>query len=216
MAGKQILYESYHLGTKLNPIVNLDTLGSKLAKLLKPLGYDVPDVDKYAKESLIIAAPIMTTIGTKNDTKIQLNFAANAINVVGQDPKNVDEIFNELLSLIKKIDYDLESIVVLHEAVANILIKNISDPQEKLNQLIKIKSDTLHKFGYILENTGLQFRYHSGKKDSLNIIIQPNPLNPKESIAVQLIFRPTDIKNLKDFNLEIEKILLEILSSMGV
>lgn len=214
MADKQILYESYHLGTKLNPIVNLDTLGGKLANLLKPLGYDVPDVDKYAKESLV--APTTTTIGTKNDTKVQLNFVANAINVIGQCPKNVDGIFNELLSLIKKNDYDLESVIAFHEVVANILIKNISDPQEKLNQLIKIKSDTLHRFGYVLENTGLQFKYHSAKKDGLNIIIQSNPLNPKESILVQLIFRPTDMKNLKDFNLEIEKILLEILNSIGV
>lgn len=216
MTAKQKSYELYHIGTKLRNIVNLDSLESKLINVLKQKGFNVPEGIRNLTLQPIVLAPLVSTVGIKNQIKVQINFGAGALNIVSQTPENSLEVFEEIISIIENLDYDINSIVEFHEILSNIIIKTGKSPEDILKNLINIRFRTLEKIGYPLQNKAFRLGYKdTNQKILIDFIIEPNPLNPKETLYLKILFRTQDRENLKSFHKELDNIIDDVIKSIG-
>lgn len=210
-------YEFYHIGTKLKGVVNLDNLKEKMSELLKERGYSIPErVKSLITESLMLS-PSAEIIGLKEQTKIQVNFIGNALNIIGDSPSRTLEVFEEVMLLLNTAGYDLDSVILFHEILTNAIIKIEENPEEKLNKIIKINSKTLNEMGYTVGVKGLRLNSETeDKKEIIDFLIEPNPLNPKETLILKILYRTQDRKKMKKFNSKIENIIDEIVNQLGV
>ncbi len=205
-------YDLYHIGTKLNKIVNLDTLKEKLIIVLKDRGYYIKEKTESLTLEPIILSSTISIIALKGRVKVQINYLANALNVISESPENTFEIFEELISIVQELDYDTNSIINFYEILCEIIVKTKKPTQEIMNKILKVKSSIIEELGHEINNKGLKLGYESqDKKELFDLLLEPNPLNPKESLHIKIVFRTFDRDKLKNFHNEIEKVIEDVL-----
>jgi len=208
-------YEFYHIGTKLKGVVNLDTLKEKMRELLKEKQYSIPEGVKSAVTEPVMLSPSAEIIGLKEQIKIQINFIGNALNIIGDSPSKTLEAFEEVMLLFSKAGYDLDSVILFHEILTNAIIKIEEKPEEKLNKTVRINSKTLNELGYNIGVKGLRLNSETeDKKEIIDFLIEANPLNPRETFILKILYRTHDRKKMKIFNSKIENIIDEIINQL--
>ena len=205
-------YEPYHIGTKLHPYINLEVFKEKARKELEKRGYELP---KEVLTEPIKIGPTREVLATREDTKVELNVPAKALNVIGTSPKNVMRIFKELMAVFPTLGFELDSAIVFHEILATINIKTEENPLKILKKISKIKFELLRHIG----NLGLTALRISNVKEEkegeiVNIIIEPNPASPNTRFLITFMFRSRNKDRIEAFHKRFERRIMDVMSQL--
>jgi hypothetical protein len=199
-------YERYHIGNKLNPATNFEKLKDDLESSLKDCGFSITKDDSFNR----INVP-SEVICTKNNVKVELNYAAQALNLIGTNPSDVTSIFEEIISTLPKMDYEIDSTVVFFEVIAEILLKSPGKPLEKIGGLISLNTK-LFTDNDISEVNTIGIRIAGNKpsdKAFITLTIEPNPVNPNLKTAVKLQYR-AEKQNIIEFHRELDDKIVKL------
>lgn len=206
-------FEPYHIGTKLQPHVNLDILGSKLRRVLKEKGYE--STEKPVIELPIKIEPPREVLGVKKGVKVELNLPATALNTIGEEPENVIEVFKEVNAILPDLNYDLEATVVFYEIIANMMIKSTKRPREMISKALKINLKPLEDMGEVVVDS---FRIvnvsPTEEQGAIRMIIEPNPSNPNTMYLVRLVYRSPKKERIELFHNKLQSRVLKIIQSL--
>lgn len=206
-------YEPYHIGIKLNPYVDLDILKGKIRDALVKKKYEI--AKELPNELTKIGTP-KEVLAVKNDTKVELNFGARALNVIGDMPSNVIRVFEELSTVLPKIGYDLDAAALFFEILANIIIKSDKKPIEIINKSVRVDLESLKEIknvattGILITSPGA-----SDREGLFNLIIEPSPSSPNNRFSVKVQYRLREIEKIKSFTDKLESKITEIIQSLG-
>ncbi|UCC91624.1 MAG: hypothetical protein JSV39_04950, partial [Candidatus Aenigmatarchaeota archaeon] len=187
-------YKPYHIGIKLKPYVDLDALKNDIIETLKTKGgYKITSKRKIDLGDVKIGFHLVgETIATKDDTKIQLDFSANALNSIGKDQKEVINVFKQLIEIMPKKGYDLKATISFYEIISIVFISEI-ELEKMFKNVLKINQKRIDSLGLNIQTDG--FRLKSPKEiPSADFIFEPNPTNPKKSLSLKLSYRCNNIK----------------------
>lgn len=206
-------FEPYHIGTKLQPHVDLDILASKLRKALKEKEYE--GTEKPVVELPIKIEPPREILGVKKEVRVELNLPATALNTIGEKPENVIEVFREVNSLLPELNYDLEATVVFYEIIANIIIESTKPPREMINKALKIDLRPLNGMGKVVVDS---FRIinvsPTERQGAIRMIVAPNPSNPNTMFLVRLVYRAPKKEGIELFHKKLQSKVLKVIQSL--
>lgn len=206
-------YEPYHIGNKLNPATNFDGLKTKLKERLKTIGYSVTE-KTLTGQQIILDLPI-ETLGTKNDVRVELNYLAQALNVVGTKPEIVTEIFTEITSILPDIGYELDKTSLFYEIIASIVIKSDDKPTDILNKSVNVNIGTLSLNDLDMNIIGMKIGGENIEKGkSFVLSIEPNVTSPSSRFLVKLQYRSRDIEIVKSFHSDLDSKIIGLISQM--
>lgn len=206
-------YEPYHIGNKLNPATNFDSLKTKLKEKLKTTGYSVPEKTPSGQQ-IILDLPI-ETLGTKNDVRVELNHIAHALNVVGTKPESVTEIFTEITSILPDIGYELDKISLLYEIVASIIIKSDDKPIDILNKSVNLDLASLSIDELNLDIIGMRIGGENIEKGkSFALAIEPNVTSPSSRFLVRVQYWSKENADIELFYKDLDTKIIDLISQM--
>lgn len=206
-------YEPYHIGSKLNPATNFDSLKIKLKEKLETIGYSVTE-KTLSGQQIILDLPI-ETLGTKNDVRVELNHLAQALNVVGTKPESVTEIFTEITSILPDIGYELDKTSLFYEIIASIVIKSDDKPTDILNRYVNLDLGTLSLNDLNMNIIGMRIGGENIEKGKLFVLsIEPNVTSPSSRFLVKLQYRSRDIEIVKSFHSDLDSKIVGLISQM--
>lgn len=206
-------YEPYHIGNKLNPATNFDSLKTKLKEKLKTTGYSVTEKTPSGQQ-IILDLPI-ETLGTKNDVRVELNHIAQALNVVGAKPENVTEIFTEITSILPDIGYELDKTCLFYEIVASIIIKSDDKPIDILNKSVNLDLKPLSIDELNLNIVGMRIGGENTEKGkSFTLAIEPNVTSPSSRFLVRLQYRSKENSDIGLFYRDLNTKITGLISQM--
>lgn len=205
-------FEPYHIGTKLIPDIDFNILKEKIENVLEQKEYEI------SKESTIDNFPIKIgspteILGVKNDVRVELNFAAQALNVIGRNPSHVFEIFEELQDFLPNIGYEINATVLFYEILSTIIIETDKNPIELLNKSTRLDYTTMEEIDNL---SVIGLRISNMEKDNIlfNLIIEPSKTSPNSRFSVQLQFRSKERDQIKFFNDKLENKILGVIQSL--
>ncbi len=209
-------YEPYHLGIKLDLIVNLIGLRDKIKKLLKDKGYEVEK--ELATQPQISLEPASEVLGIREGVRIELNFVAQAINTIGDEPSRVFEQFEKVVELFSDMEYDTNIAIAFYEIVTNIVVKSEKNPVELIANAVKLSIEPpLSARGVTVTGLRISNKLKPEMREVFtDISIQPNPVNPSNRFFIQLVYRSKSRDEIKSFHEQLEETVLKILNSLGV
>lgn len=208
-------YEPYHIGSKLNPATNFDILKSRLKEKLGAAGYSTKS-EPQDEENYLIKNPI-EILATKNNTKIELNKIAEALNVIGTKPENVSEIFKEVMDILSDLEYEIENLVVIFEVLATIIVKTDDKPLNVLNQTVSIDSNSfpvndVQNWGV----TGIRLGGENRLKNTLfNVMIEPNPTSQNTKFRAKLQYQSREKENVQTFFENLDLKIINLMKQLG-
>lgn len=206
-------YEPYHIGSKLNPATNFDSLKIKLKEKLKTTGYSVTE-KTLSGQQIILDLPI-ETLGTKNDVRVEMNHLAQALNVVGTKPESVTEIFTEITSILPDIGYELDKTSLFYEIIASIVIKSDDKPTDILNRSVNLDLGILSLNDLNMNIIGMRIGGENIEKGkSFVLSIEPNVTSPSSRFLVKLQYRSRDIEIVKSFHSDLDSKIMGLISQM--
>jgi len=203
-------YDPYHIGIKLSNI-NLPIFREKVIKTMKSL-----DLHIIAKDEIPVNVP--TEILAKDEeTKIEINYTSTAINTIGNNPQQTNQLFSKLLKILTTIGYELDALVGFYEIATNINIKSDKDPRELVNTSVNCDLSSWNDIGSDLKADGIKFDYVDKEtaKDSLSITVGPNPVRPKNYLLVNIRYQHIEDDKIIDFGSKIEDRVLSLVGSLG-
>lgn len=206
-------YEPYHIGNKLNPATNFDSLKTKLKEKLKTIGYSVTEKTPSGQQ-IILDMPI-EMLGTKNDVRVELNHIAQALNVVGTQPEKVTEIFTEITSSLSDIGYELDKISLLYEIVASVIIKSDDKPIDILNKSVNLDLKPLCIDELNMNIVGMRIggeNTENGK--SFTMAIEPNVTSPSSRFLVRLNYRSKETVDIEMFYKDIDTKIIDLIGQL--
>ena len=154
-------------------------------------------------------------LGVKNSVKVELNLVAQALNVIGDTPADVIEIFKEIISILPAIGYDLEATALFFEILATIIIKSDRNPVEMLLKSSKVDLSPLKDIANMtvdaLKITSIRM---SEREDLINLIVEPNPTSPSNRFSVKLQYRTREKEKIESFHSELEDRVMGVMESL--
>ena len=208
-------YEPYHIGNKLNPATNFDSLKKKLKEKLQTAEYKITE-ETLSGQQVIFDKPI-EVLGLKNDVRIELNHLAQALNVIGTNPENVSSIYMEINSFLPEIGYEIENLSLFFEIVTSIIVKSDEKtPKEILNDSIKLNMGSF--FINDIENTniiGIRIGGENTEKDNnFTLSIEPSTTSPNSRFMLNLRYRSKDKENIQIFHQELDEKIMQLLTQL--
>ncbi|MFX1339952.1 MAG: hypothetical protein ACFFDK_15175, partial [Promethearchaeota archaeon] len=116
-------YEPFHIGSKFIYYVDKAHLLAKLYEYYvtnKDKGFELySDIPRGDQPFL----PILNILSNpKEKLTLQMNLTANALNVIGNDPKKVVEFFIKLMRNLPDLGFELDSTFTFYEILTNIIL----------------------------------------------------------------------------------------------
>lgn len=206
-------FEPYHIGTKLQPHVDLEILGNKLRKALKQKEYEVSE--KPVSEMSIPILPPREVLGVKNGVRVEFNLPAQALNTIGGEPDKVIQIFKEVNQMLSDLDYDLKETVAFYEILATIVVKSNKHPREMINNSFKANLKALADMGEVVVDS---FRIVNVQptetQGAVRLIIEPNPTSPSSRYSIKLQYRIPSTEGIESFHNKMQERVLGIIQSL--
>lgn len=192
-------YEPYHIGSKLNPAINYDSLKRKLKDYIKDLDYSI--VTSETPEKQIVYEVPVEVIATKNDIRIELNYVSQAINVIGSKPEEVTNIFDELLNSLSSLEYEIESTILFFEVISSIYLKVDEKPKEILGKSLVSNDDSFADDGIPTLNTvGIRMGGENPSNGAfITLAFEPSPTSPNSKLTVRVQYRTKDRESIIGF-----------------
>ena len=208
-------YEPYHIGNKLNPATNFDSLKKKLKEKLQTAEYKITE-ETLSGQQVIFDKPI-EVLGLKNDVRIELNHLAQALNVIGTNPENVSSIYMEINSFLPEIGYEIENLSLFFEIVTSIIVKSDGKPpKEILNDSIKLNMGSF--FINDIQNTniiGIRIGGENTENDNnFTLSIEPSTTSPNSRFMLNLRYRSKDKENIQIFHQELDEKIMQLLTQL--
>lgn len=208
-------YEPYHIGNKLNPATNFDSLKKKLKEKLQTAEYKITE-ETLSGQQVIFDKPI-EVLGLKNDVRIELNHLAQALNVIGTNPENVSSIYMEINSFLPEIGYEIENLSLFFEIVTSIIVKSDGkSPNEILNDSIKLNMGSF--FINDIQNTniiGIRIGGENTENDNnFTLSIEPSTTSPNSRFMLNLRYRSKDKENIQIFHQELDEKIMQLLTQL--
>lgn len=206
-------YEPYHIGTKLNPNVDLDILRNKMESVLKEKEYEIV---KRPKIELPIKIGLPTEVlGVKKDVRVELNFDAHALNVIGGKPDDVLEIFNEIIPSLSNLGYELEATALFYEIVTNLIIRLDRNPREILNEFSKVNLEPFREVGDINVIAMRVGTWISKEHELMTLTIEPSPLSPSNRFVLRIRFQSKEKEKIESFHTKLNDRVIQVIRSLG-
>lgn len=204
-------YDLYHIGNKLNPAINYEKMEGELRENLKNAGFTITENEIITN---VRTAP-SEVIAIKNDVRLEINYVAQAINLIGTEPSTVTSVFGELLSTLTKMEYDIESTIIFFEVIASITLKSEDKPFEKIGESIGLNPNLFAESNLPVVNTiGLRIGgKNSSEKTSIVLTIEPSPVNPALKTVVRVHYR-AEKENILNFYHTLENNILELFEKL--
>lgn len=208
-------YEPYHIGIKFESGHDLDRLWSRVREALKAREYDIPREPQF--ESRVGVVPSRAVMGVKGKTNVELNFAAGALNAIGEEPKDVSTIFKEVATdILPSEGYDMDVVVSFYEIIANATVKSDREPVEVLNESAKLNLEPLKERRAIIAGLKINNTFTMRDKNYLTeVIIEPSPSSPRNRFTVHLIYRSRNIGEISSFHDSVDDLISKIIHSLG-
>ncbi|MFA0821930.1 MAG: hypothetical protein ACC612_03450 [Methanomethylovorans sp.] len=204
-------YELYHIGNKLNPAINFEKLREELRANLETLGFTIT---KDETMNSVRSVP-SEVIAIKKNVKLELNYAAQALNLMGTEPYEVTLLFEEVLTLLQKMEYEIDSLVIFFEVIASVILKSQDKPVEKIGASIGLNPKLFADNNVPIVNTiGLRI---GGNKPSdktfINLTVEPSPINPNLKTTVRVHYR-AEKENIIKFHEKLSDNIKEIFKAL--
>ena len=208
-------YEPYHIGNKLNPATNFDSLKKKLKEKLQTAEYKITEETLSGQQ--VIFDKQIEVLGLKNDVRIELNHLAQALNVIGTNPENVSSIYMEINSFLPEIGYEIENLSLFFEIVTSIIVKSDGkSPKEILNDSIKLNMGSF--FINDIQNTniiGIRIGGENTENDNnFTLSIEPSTTSPNSRFMLNLRYRSKDKENIQIFHQELDEKIMQLLTQL--
>lgn len=205
-------YDLCHIGIKLKSFVDLNVLKDKIKKILSARGYELVDKTLIDSERRVIKVIICA----KENISIELNYMANALNIVGTELINVSNIFNEVVSILPDIGYDTTATVVFYEILANLNIKSYKNPLDILTYSSRIDLKSLGDIKDVgITGVSISNKDQASEHEIFSLIIEPSPNSPRDRFAIRLQYRSKDTKEILAFQKSLEGRITRIIESFG-
>lgn len=205
-------YEQYHIGSKLNPSTDFNTLNEKLKNKLKTAGYSVTS-EVQIDDPFFMKNPV-ELLATKGTVRVEFNRIAGALNTVGTEVESVLEVFEEVITDLTNLEYEIENLIMIFEILASVIMKVNEKPIDILNRNLSLDSKAF--FVNDVQNWGINGIRVGGKNDLGNsffsAFIEPNPTNPNSRFKVKLQYQTKEKDNILEFS---NKLNLNVLNLIG-
>lgn len=211
-------YEPFHIGSKIRYYVDLGHLIAKLYDHFE----ENPKENFETNENILsrdkFFSPLFNILTNKKEKMtIQLSYTANALNVIGNKPENVIDLFLDLMDILPSLGFELESTFSFYEIITNIIlfIDGIT-PSEIFENLTSKK---LSEINYI-PDLNINFLRFTDKfnpmedEERFQLELVPNRTNPNKSIILRILNRSLDYNKLKKFQENLENIIKEVYNKL--
>ncbi|ODS36331.1 hypothetical protein BEH94_04165 [Candidatus Altiarchaeales archaeon WOR_SM1_SCG] len=200
-----------HIGIKLKPNVDLNVLKDRIEKILSESEYKI--VNKGVIDGNGIVGNLI--IGVKENTNIELNYVSKALNTVGKDPITVLTVFKELHQFLSDIDYDPEAIITFYEILTNMNAKSDKNPIDVLNNSSRVDLSPLADIGGVgVDGILISNKNVAQEYEVFNLIIEPEPTNPRNRFSVRLQYQSKNKENIISFYESLEGKITKIIESI--
>jgi hypothetical protein len=208
-------FEPYHIGTKLQAHVDMGILGNKLRGYLKTKEYVLP-----SRAPVEFLAPIPATaqvLGSKDDVRVWFNIPGLALNVTGQDPNKVNQVFKETNKALSELGYDLNAAVVFYELLTTIIVTSNTHPTECINRSVHVDLRSMKDMGEVVVDSFRVVNVKSTEEQGvLNLVVEPNPNNPEKSYSARLQFRSSKPEQIEAFHSTLKDKIMGVINSIEV
>ena len=213
-------YEPFHIGSKFIYYVDKGYVIGKLYDYYernKKTGFNLnKDVLKGDK----LLSPFLDIITNPEEKLlIQMNLSANALNVIGDKPEKVINLFIELMGILPDLGFELDSTFTFYEILTNIIL--LLEPEDKRpNEIFhKFSSNLFTKLDDIpdLKVNHIKFSSELIPKENderFNLEIFPNQTSPDKRIILKILKRVKDYNELIPFQKRLEKLIKNIYAQM--
>ena len=206
-------YVPFHIGIKLIQGMPLNNIKKSMKEKLESNGYEIPIERKDMQFPFNLP---LEPIGFKNNVEVTVNFEKEALNIVGETPNDVKDIFKEILDYLLELNYDnLEDIILFYEIVTNVGLKSDNNPLEVMDSSLNIKLDNLKKINPQISPIAIRigsFRVNLEKNDHVELIIEPKKGSHSDRYMARLRYQSKNKDNILTFPFEDE--LIQIISSL--
>lgn len=205
-------YELYHIGNKLNPATNFDSLKTRLKDKLKgAAGYST--TEKTFSGEQIVLDYSTEVLATKSDVRVELNRLAQALNVIGTKPDEVAEIFRETSSFIPDIGYELNKLSLFYEILASIVIKSDKKPTDILSKSVSLNLASFNINDIPdMDITAVRIGgENTAKGSTFSLSIQPNPTSPSSRFLIKFQYRSKDKETIESFHRDLDSKIIDLI-----
>ncbi|TXT61578.1 MAG: hypothetical protein BAJALOKI2v1_20031 [Promethearchaeota archaeon] len=198
-------YEPFHIGSKFLYYVDKGHLLGKIYEYYETNldeGFELNSNILRGEQSFL---PIFNILNNpKKKLTLQMNTSANALNVIGNEPKEVIGFFKKLMKNLPNLGFELDSTFVFYEIITNIIIL-LDDGEIKPKEIFKKLSSNLFSGIQNLPNLSVN---HIRFSDSLiaresderfNLEILPNRTSPNKRIILKILKRVNNYEELIQF-----------------
>ena len=208
-------YELYHIGSKLNPATDFNTLKSKLKEKFAATGYSV--INEPPIENLFLPKNPVEVIATKDTVRVEHNILAQALNVIGTNVDNVQELFNDLINELMDLEYEIDDLIIFYEIIATVIIKVDERPIDILNRSLSLDTSSFPvKDIPDWDIYGIKVRGTNNLKNAFfNAFIEPNPTNPNSRFKLKLQYRSREKENIQEFSNELDLKIRNLIANLG-
>lgn len=203
-------YEPFHIGSKLRYYVDPNHILAKLYNKFEEMNLSnfILNPDVLSGDKLI--SPFLTIITNPEEKlTIQLNLSANALNVIGDEPKKVVELFLKLLNQLPGLGFELDSTFSFFEIITSIIL-NLEDEVIKPQELFENFSIKIPQISKETPELIVSFIRFSDtlvhKEDDNRVIVEiiPNRTSPNKRIILKIQNRTRDYSKLIKFQKKLE------------
>lgn len=207
-------FEPYHIGIKLRSKLTegVGGISQKLRNVFKNAGYEILPEPSF--QTGVIIGTLAEDIAKKDGMKIQINYDANAINTIGEDPKKVIEGFESLLKLLGELGYDTAASILFYEILSTMTIKTNANPLEVLGSATKISTEDFSDLDASVTGIKISTKEIKSTGELFELIIEPKITSPKNRYHVKFLCRSPDVEKIRDFNSSLKSRIQKIIKSL--
>lgn len=214
------LYEPFHIGSKFQLHVrNMDILRAFYYYYNEEINDDF-NLNEDIINKNIVMSPFLNILTKKKNhkkqenLKMQLNLSINALNIIGDISVNVSNLFQEMLILLPKLGFELESTFSFYEIIIKnviILENNDKKPNEIFNKFLVEKFQNIKNVPN-LNISHIRFSEELVAKENelFNLEILPNRTSPNTRFYLNILKRSRDSKEIIKFQETYEESIKEI------
>ncbi len=199
-------YSVFHIGIKTNANTSLDEFKPIMKEFASSKDFELVKNENLDLNKVISKGfnPNMEIIAKKEDTRIEFNLLAGAINFVGKDSKEVSDLYKEALEFLEKKNYEPLTFVNFFEILAVAHFENGKSPSQILKEKTNFNVEELSKMGEGQVNMVQIKSASSEEENAFDMSISINSLKPSKEFIIKIIKRSRDIEFIYNFHTLIE------------
>jgi hypothetical protein len=154
-------------------------------------------------------------LGSKDGVRIWFNIPGLALNVTGQDPDKVNEVFKETNKALSELGYDLNAAVAFYEVVTTIILASEVPPTECINKSVHVDLGSMKDLGeVVVDSLRIVNLKPTEEQGVLMLVVEPNPNNPDKSYSARLLFRSSKPEQIEALHSTLKDKIINVIKSI--